>query len=73
MFLLGPVLHRASCLAAAGFMLTAPAMLGIPTALADPAAGHDVCPFRVTTPPAVDSSEVPQAGEPPLNVVLPAG
>jgi D-alanyl-D-alanine carboxypeptidase (penicillin-binding protein 5/6) len=52
-------------------MLTAPAMLGIPTALADPAAGHDVCPFRVTTPPAVDSSEVPQAGEPPLPMPVP--
>jgi serine-type D-Ala-D-Ala carboxypeptidase (penicillin-binding protein 5/6) len=56
-------------------MVAAPAALGIPAALAEPAvtgAGHDACPFKVATPPAVDSSEVPQAGDPPLPLPVPA-
>ncbi|HEX4395352.1 MAG TPA: D-alanyl-D-alanine carboxypeptidase, partial [Mycobacterium sp.] len=63
--------RTASCLAAAGFMLTAPALLGMPAAFAEPAVVHDVCPFKVATPPAVDSSEVPQAGDPPLPLPVP--
>ncbi|HPY24545.1 MAG TPA: D-alanyl-D-alanine carboxypeptidase family protein [Mycobacterium sp.] len=39
-------------------------------ATADPAA--DNCPYRVTTPPAVDSSEVPVAGDPPQPLPVPA-
>lgn len=39
-------------------------------ATADPA--PDLCPYRVTTPPAVDSSEVPKAGDPPLPLPVPA-
>ena len=56
-------------------MLTAPALLGMPAALAEPGPGpgsvHDMCPFKVATPPAVDSSEVPQAGDPPLPLPVP--
>ncbi|MGB8210284.1 MAG: D-alanyl-D-alanine carboxypeptidase, partial [Mycobacterium sp.] len=51
-------LRTASCLVAAAFMVAAPAALGIPAALAEPAvagAGHDACPYKVATPPAVDS------------------
>ena len=40
--------------------------------LAEPAPAHDTCPYRVSTPPAVDSSEVPQAGDPPLPLPVPA-
>ena len=32
---------------------------------------HDACPYKVSTPPAVDSSEVPQAGDPPLPLPVP--
>ena len=56
-------------------MVAAPAALNIPAALAEPAvagAGHDACPYKVATPPAVDSSEVPQAGDPPLPLPVPA-
>jgi D-alanyl-D-alanine carboxypeptidase (penicillin-binding protein 5/6) len=52
-------------------MLAAPAMLGVPTASAEPAVVHDTCPYKVATPPAVDSSEVPQAGDPPLPLPVP--
>src|ERR1035441_1655675 len=65
------LLRTASCLAAAGFMLTATAMLGMPAAFAEPAVVHDMCPYKVATPPAVDSSEVPQAGDPPLPLPVP--
>jgi len=34
-------------------------------------AGPPACPFKVSTPPAVDSSEVPQAGDPPLPLAVP--
>ncbi len=40
------------------------------TAWADP--DPNTCPYRVTTPPAVDSSEVPQAGDPPQPLPVPA-
>ena len=53
-------LRRVSCLAAAGFLLSAPALLGMPVALAEPAVVHDLCPYRVAPPAAVDSSEVPE-------------
>ena len=52
-------------------MLMTPAALGMPVALAEPDAAHDTCPYRVSTPPAVDSSEVPQAGDPPLPLPVP--
>jgi D-alanyl-D-alanine carboxypeptidase (penicillin-binding protein 5/6) len=41
--------------------------------LGSSAAAHadDACPYRVVTPPAVDSSEVPEAGDPPQPLAVP--
>ena len=65
---------RAFSLVAAVTMLAAPAIAGMPVASAEPSAAPDAgsCPYRVTTPPAVDSSEVPEAGDPPLPLPVPA-
>lgn len=47
-----------------------------PLAVAEPTPGLGVgpnpCPYQVSTPPAVDSSEVPRAGEPPAPLPVPA-
>ena len=55
-------------------MLAAPAAM--PAAVAEPSpgpsAGAATCPYQVNTPHAVDSSEVPQAGDPPLPLAVPA-
>ena len=61
--------RRAACLAAALFLIGTPAV-----ATAEPNAAPDAatCPFRQTTPPAVDSSEVPTAGDPPAPLPVPA-
>ncbi|WP_156689500.1 D-alanyl-D-alanine carboxypeptidase family protein [Mycobacterium sp. Marseille-P9652] len=67
------LLRSASCLAAAISLMAAPAAL--PLARAEPGAGPNAapaCPFKVSTPPAVDSSEVPQAGDPPIPLAVPA-
>jgi serine-type D-Ala-D-Ala carboxypeptidase (penicillin-binding protein 5/6) len=46
-------------------------VVGTPAiAWADP--DPNTCPYRVTTPPAVDSSEVPEAGDPPQPLPVPA-
>jgi serine-type D-Ala-D-Ala carboxypeptidase (penicillin-binding protein 5/6) len=58
---------RAAALAAALFLLAGPAL-----ASAEPNAAPDACPYRVMTPPAVDSSEVPKAGDPPQPLPVPA-
>ncbi len=50
-------------------------VVGTPAiAWAEPNGAPDpnTCPYRVTTPPAVDSSEVPQAGDPPQPLPVPA-
>jgi serine-type D-Ala-D-Ala carboxypeptidase (penicillin-binding protein 5/6) len=56
-------------------MIAGPAALGVPAAMAEPSpgpnAGPATCPYKVTTPPAVDSSEVPQAGDPPIPLAVP--
>ncbi len=60
-------------------MMAAPAVLGAPTAIpigkaepgAEPNAAPANCPYKVNTPPAVDSSEVPQAGDPPIPLAVP--
>lgn len=59
-------------------LITAPA-IGIMLALApaafaepEPAVDANTCPYRVTTPPAVDSSEVPEFGDPPAPLPVPA-
>ena len=54
----------------AALMLTGPGLLAAPIAGADP--GADPCPYRVSTPPAVDDSEVPKAGPPPQPLPVPA-
>ncbi|HUO38648.1 MAG TPA: D-alanyl-D-alanine carboxypeptidase family protein [Mycobacterium sp.] len=45
-------------------LLTAPVVIGAGPAGAEPnaAPGTDSCPYRVTTPPAIDESEVPTPG-----------
>lgn len=43
-------------------MLAGPALVSAPLAGAEPA--PDPCPYRTTTPPAVDASEVPKPGDP---------
>lgn len=45
---------------------------GPAVATADPEPAAENCPYRVTTPPAVDSSEVPVAGDPPQPLPVPA-
>jgi D-alanyl-D-alanine carboxypeptidase (penicillin-binding protein 5/6) len=67
------LLRSASCLAATLFLVAAP--VAAPIASAEPAqgpnAGPPSCPFQVNTPPAVDSSEVPAAGDPPIPLAVP--
>ena len=69
-----PTLRRLASLAVAATFVTASALVGVPVAAADPEAAPEAntCPYRVTTPPAVDSSEVPTAGDPPLPMPVPA-
>jgi serine-type D-Ala-D-Ala carboxypeptidase (penicillin-binding protein 5/6) len=65
---LGTASLRVSALAAALFLAAAPAL-----ANAEPPAAPEAsaCPYQVNTPPAVDSSEVPQAGDPPQPLAVP--
>ncbi len=57
-----PTLRRLTCAVAAALMLAGPALVSAPLAGAEPA--PDPCPYRTTTPPAVDASEVPKPGDP---------
>ncbi|QRY42793.1 D-alanyl-D-alanine carboxypeptidase [Mycolicibacterium boenickei] len=52
--------QRAASALAALAVLTAPALMAAGVASADPA---PECPYKVTTPPAVDASEAPKPGE----------
>lgn len=64
-------LRRLTCTVTAALMLTAPALVSAPIAGAEPA--PDPCPYRTTTPPAVDASEVPKPGDPtPGPIPVPA-
>jgi serine-type D-Ala-D-Ala carboxypeptidase (penicillin-binding protein 5/6) len=49
--------------------------LALPIAHAEPTPGPNAgpapCPYQVSTPPAVDSSEAPKAGDPPLPLAVP--
>jgi serine-type D-Ala-D-Ala carboxypeptidase (penicillin-binding protein 5/6) len=65
----GGASRRLLCSAAAITMLVLPS---VGVAGAEPNAAPDPCPYRVTTPPAVDSSEVPEAGDPPQPLPVPA-
>ncbi|WP_459974550.1 D-alanyl-D-alanine carboxypeptidase family protein [Mycobacterium sp. MUNTM1] len=78
------LLRSASCLAAALFLMVAPATLAAPASLplgappanaepgAEPNAAPPDCPYKVNTPKAVDSSEAPTAGDPPIPLAVPA-
>jgi serine-type D-Ala-D-Ala carboxypeptidase (penicillin-binding protein 5/6) len=70
------LLRSTSALAAAAFLVASCPAMTVPTALAEPGpapnAGPGPCPYQVSTPPAVDSSEVPQAGDPPQPLAVPA-
>jgi serine-type D-Ala-D-Ala carboxypeptidase (penicillin-binding protein 5/6) len=63
------VVRCAAALAAAVCVVGTPAI-----AWAEPNAAPDpnTCLYKVATPPAVDSSEVPEAGDPPLPLPVPA-
>ncbi|MET0456264.1 MAG: D-alanyl-D-alanine carboxypeptidase family protein [Mycobacterium sp.] len=67
----GSVARRLSCVVAALALSTAPVFVGVPFSIAI-ASADDACPYRVATPPAVDSSEVPEAGDPPQPLPVPA-
>jgi D-alanyl-D-alanine carboxypeptidase (penicillin-binding protein 5/6) len=62
-------MRRAAAIAATLLMMGTPALAG-----AEPASAPDpnTCPYKVSTPPAVDSSEVPKAGDPPQPLPVPA-
>jgi D-alanyl-D-alanine carboxypeptidase (penicillin-binding protein 5/6) len=68
------VSRRATALAAAPFLVGFCLLGGPATAHAEPNAAPDgdSCPYKVNTPPAVDSSEVPKAGDPPIPLPVPA-
>jgi D-alanyl-D-alanine carboxypeptidase (penicillin-binding protein 5/6) len=62
---------------ATGFLVaTTVGLPTVPTVAAEPnagsSAGPGLCPYQVTTPPAADASEVPQAGDPPAPLPVPA-
>jgi D-alanyl-D-alanine carboxypeptidase (penicillin-binding protein 5/6) len=63
------MLRRAAAVTATLFMVGAPVV-----AWAEPMNSTDpnTCPYKVSTPPAVDSSEVPTAGDPPQPLPVPA-
>lgn len=65
----GRLAAKAAALAATLCLVGSPVV-----AWADPQAATDPnsCPYKVATPPAVDSSEVPTAGEPPQPLPVPA-
>ncbi|MEN3318874.1 MAG: hypothetical protein V7643_2275 [Mycobacterium sp.] len=65
---------RAFSLVAVLGMLALPMIVGMPGATAEPDSAPEaaVCPYREATPPAVDSSEVPEAGDPPAPLPVPA-
>lgn len=64
------VARSLSILAAVGFVATAPIAVAEPGFTPPDTSG---CPYRVVTPPAVDTSEVPRAGgEPPSPLPVPA-
>lgn len=64
------VLGVASAMLLVGF----PMLGAVPVASAEPVASPDTasCPYQLATPPAVDESEVPVAGDPPLPLPVPA-
>jgi D-alanyl-D-alanine carboxypeptidase (penicillin-binding protein 5/6) len=61
--------QRVICLVAA---LSLAGMPGLAHAEPNASPDTDTCPYKVSTPPAVDSSEVPAAGDPPMPLPVPA-
>ncbi|WP_099020449.1 D-alanyl-D-alanine carboxypeptidase [Mycolicibacterium palauense] len=59
---------RGTAVAGALMLLGAPALAH---AEPEPAADGGTCPYKLTTPPAVDSSEVPTSGDPPAPLPVP--
>src|SRR6476619_3627840 len=61
--------RQVTALVAALFLAATPALANAePNSAADASA----CPYQVNTPPAVDSSEVPKAGDPPQPLAVPS-
>ena len=60
--------RRSAAIAATLLMTSAPLAWAEPAPAVDP----NSCPYKVATPPAVDSSEVPKAGPPPQPLPVPA-
>jgi len=60
--------------ARASALVTAAMLALAPTALAQPAPAPEAntCPYRESTPPAVDASEIPESGDPPGPLPVPA-
>jgi D-alanyl-D-alanine carboxypeptidase (penicillin-binding protein 5/6) len=71
---MGSASRRVFGVASAMVLVGFPTLGSLPVAAAEPVASPDtsVCPYRVTTPPAVDESEVPVAGDPPQPLAVPA-
>ena len=63
---------RAAALTVTLLLTGVPALVLATSAAADPAPEPNSCPYKVSTPPAVDSSEVPTAGDPPQPLPVPA-
>ncbi len=55
-----------------GVALLVSAAPAVANAEPEPAPDPNTCPYQVSTPPAVDSSEVPTAGDPPQPLPVPA-
>ncbi|MEW5811392.1 MAG: D-alanyl-D-alanine carboxypeptidase family protein [Actinomycetota bacterium] len=53
-------------------LLTAAMLALAPVAAAQPVPEASACPYRESTPPAVDASEVPESGDPPAPLPVPA-
>src|SRR6202030_4846248 len=71
---MGSVSRRALGAASAMLLVGFSTLIGMPVASAEPVASPDAstCPYQVSTPPAVDESEVPQAGDPPQPMAVPS-
>jgi len=59
---------QASALVTAAMLALAP----VAGAQPDPNLDANTCPYRVATPPAVDASEIPEVGDPPAPLPVPA-
>ena len=67
------VVRRVPAATAAMVLIAAPCVVNLPVAGAEPNASPDnnACPYRSSTPPAVDASEAPASGDPPVPLLVP--